>query len=136
MSASEYRFNPSESPNYGFTVPDHPSRYLRAFLALIDAYHAWDLDRIIECFDEQLEHRILPSSLGRPVLNKRQYREYLKGIMPLMKSFRVRLPVFLGIILVTDYLCISPLSVFRPNALLLVPFLLATTSIYGAGHDS
>ncbi|PPR06862.1 hypothetical protein CVT26_003986 [Gymnopilus dilepis] len=89
MSASEYRFNPSESPNYGFTVPDHPSRYLRAFLALIDAYHAWDLDRIIECFDEQLEHRILPSSLGRPVLNKRQYREYLKGIMPLMKSFRV-----------------------------------------------
>lgn len=90
MSASEYHFNPSESPNYGFTIPEHPSRYLRAFLTLVDAYHAWDLDHILDCFDEELEHRILPLSLGRPVLNKRQYGEYLKGIMPLLNSFKVR----------------------------------------------
>jgi len=89
MSTSARQFNPSESPNYGFTVPPHPSRYLRAFLAYIDAFNAWDLDLILDCYDEQLEHRILPQSLGRPVLNKRQYREYLKGILPLFKRFKV-----------------------------------------------
>jgi len=89
MSSSAHRFNPSESPNYGFTVPPSPSRNMRAFLAWIDAYHAWDLDLILACYDEALEHRILPQSLGRPVLNKRQYGEYLKGILPLFKKFRL-----------------------------------------------
>ncbi|KDR75483.1 hypothetical protein GALMADRAFT_247920 [Galerina marginata CBS 339.88] len=87
--SSSHQFNPSESPNYGFTVPQFPSRYLRAFLAYIDAFNAWDLDLIVDCFDEALEHRILPQSLGRPVLNKRQYREYLKGVLPLFKKFKV-----------------------------------------------
>ncbi|KAF9012706.1 hypothetical protein BDQ17DRAFT_1344483 [Cyathus striatus] len=40
-------------------------------------------------FDEDLEHRIIPQSLGRPVLNKRQYGEYFRGLMPRYKWLRV-----------------------------------------------
>lgn len=88
--SSIHRFNPSESPNYGFQVSETPSRNLRTFLAYVDALHSWDLVAVLECFDDSLEHRILPQSLGRPVLNKRQYGEYFKGLMPLFKSYQVR----------------------------------------------
>ncbi|KAF8959946.1 hypothetical protein BDZ97DRAFT_1598129, partial [Flammula alnicola] len=82
-------FNPSESPNYGYTVPASPSPNLRTFLAYVAAMEAWEFSDVMACFDEALEHRILPKSLGRPVLNKRQYGEYLKGVMPLFKIFKV-----------------------------------------------
>ena len=88
-SSSPPGFNPGESPNYTFVPPSTPSPYLRAFFAYVDAMHAWDFDRVMQCFDESLEHRILPKSLGRPVLNKRQYGEYFKGTMPLFVKFRV-----------------------------------------------
>ena len=88
--SSIHRFNPSESPNYGFQVPETPSRNLRTFLAYIDALHSWDVVAVLDCFDDSLEHRILPQSLGRPVLNKRQYGEYFKGLKPLFKSYQVR----------------------------------------------
>ena len=83
------QFNPSQSPNYGFTVPNLPSPIMRAFMTYIDALEAWSLRDIMACFDEALEHRILPHSLGRPVLNKRQYGEYLRAVMPLMKRCQV-----------------------------------------------
>jgi len=88
-SSSPPGFNPGQSPNYSFVPPPTPSPYLRAFFAYVDAMHAWDFDRVMQCFDESLEHRILPKSLGRPVLNKRQYGEYFKGTMPLFVKFRV-----------------------------------------------
>jgi len=90
------QFNPSESPNYGFTVPESPSRNLRALLAYIDAVHSKDIDSVMACFDEALEHRILPASLGRPVLNKRQYREYYKGLISLFKEFTVSYTPFVS----------------------------------------
>jgi hypothetical protein len=90
--SSSHKFNPSESPNYGFQVPETPSRNLRAFLAYADALHARDFDAVLDCFDDALEHRILPQSLGRPVLNKRQYGEYIKGVMPIFKRFQVCSP--------------------------------------------
>jgi len=86
------QFNPSQSPNYGFTVPNVPSPNMRALLAYVDALHAWNFKDIMACFDEALEHRILPQSLGRPVLNKRQYGEYFRAIMPLLKRFQVLRP--------------------------------------------
>jgi hypothetical protein len=88
-SSSPPGFNPGQSPNYSFVPPSTPSPYLQAFFAYVDAMHAWDFDRVMQCFDESLEHRILPKSLGRPVLNKRQYGEYFKGTMPLFVKFRV-----------------------------------------------
>ena len=88
-SSSIAHFNPSQSPNYGFTIPNAPSPNMRALLAYIDALQAWSFKDVMACFDEALEHRILPQSLGRPVLNKRQYGEYFAAIMPLMKKSQV-----------------------------------------------
>lgn len=62
---------------------------MRALLAYVDALQALNFEDVMACFDEALEHRILPQSLGRPVLNKRQYGEYFRAIMPLMKKFQV-----------------------------------------------
>jgi len=87
--SSSHTFNPSESPNYGFQVPETPSRNLRTFLAYADSLRALDLEAVLDCFDDALEHRILPQSLGRPVLNKRQYGEYIKGVMALFKHFQL-----------------------------------------------
>lgn len=84
-------FDPSQSPNYGFVVPEHPSRNLRAFLEYINALSQdpCDFDRLFNCFAENLVHRILPASLGRPVLTKRLYRDYLKFVLPMFGSFQV-----------------------------------------------
>jgi len=62
---------------------------MQAFLAYTDALNAWDLERILHAFDDTLEHRILPKSLGRPVLNRKQYTTYITGIYPLFKWFHV-----------------------------------------------
>jgi hypothetical protein len=88
-SSSIAHFNPSKSPNYGFTIPNSPSPNMRALLAYFKALQEWNFKGVMACFDEALEHRILPQSLGRPVLNKRQYGEYVGGIMPLMKKSQV-----------------------------------------------
>jgi len=62
---------------------------MRAFMTYIDALEAWNFRDIMACFDEALEHRILPYALGRPVLNKRQYGEYLRAVMSLMKGCQI-----------------------------------------------
>ncbi|KAF6761043.1 hypothetical protein DFP72DRAFT_879911 [Ephemerocybe angulata] len=41
-------------------------------------------------FDEALEHRILPKSLERPVLTKRLYGEYWRGVMALFERFETK----------------------------------------------
>jgi len=41
--------------------------------------------------DDSLEHRILPKSLGRPVLNKKLYGEYLGGLLPVFKTYKMTL---------------------------------------------
>ena len=88
-SSSSAQFDPSQSPNYGFTIPSAPSPNMRALLAYFDALAAWNFNDVMACFDEALEHRILPQSLNRPVLNKRQYGEYFRAIMPLLKRVQV-----------------------------------------------
>ncbi|KAF9047699.1 hypothetical protein BJ165DRAFT_1315924, partial [Panaeolus papilionaceus] len=87
-TSSGYSFDPSMSSNMNFKIPHDPSPNLRAFLSFIDALHRWDFDDIMDCFDETLEHRILPQSLGRPVLNKKQYAQYFRAIFPIFKSWR------------------------------------------------
>lgn len=89
-TSSGYSFDPSMSSNMNFKIPHDPSPNLRAFLSFIDALHRWDFDDIMDCFDETLEHRILPQSLGRPVLNKKQYAQYFRAIFPIFQSWRVR----------------------------------------------
>ncbi|KAF9558104.1 hypothetical protein CPC08DRAFT_639403 [Agrocybe pediades] len=87
----QQQFNPSVSANYGFTFPARPSLYMRGYIKYMDAIYSWDVERILDCFDEELEHRILPGSLNRPVLNKRQYRDYLNGVLPLFRICKMDL---------------------------------------------
>lgn len=89
-------FDPTRSVNYGYVVPAQPSRNLRTFLEYVDALSQvpCDLDRVFNCFDDSLEHRILPASLKRPVLTKRHYREYLSLVLPMFSSFKVMSNLF------------------------------------------
>lgn len=66
---------------------------MKALLAYIDAVNSRDFEKMEAVFDEALEHRILPKSLERPVLTKRLYGEYWRGVMSLFESFEVRISV-------------------------------------------
>ena len=74
-----------------YTPPEDPSPNLQALLSYVDARNDWATDtaRIMDHFDESLEHRIVPKSLGRPVLNKRQYGEYIHGLLSFIKTYSV-----------------------------------------------
>ncbi|KAK1231655.1 hypothetical protein PQX77_005221 [Marasmius sp. AFHP31] len=78
-----------------FTQPKYPSPRLQTVLEFIDASNEWSstrsVDRVMNLFDDSLEHRILPKSLARPVLNKKQYREYLAGLLRWIKSLKMTL---------------------------------------------
>ncbi|KAF5385845.1 hypothetical protein D9615_002328 [Tricholomella constricta] len=84
-------FTPSQSPNFSSVLPKSPSPQVQTLLAYCDALNEWDLDQVAAVFDDSLEHHILPKSLGRPVLNKKQYLTYFAGVMPLFKSFHLTL---------------------------------------------
>jgi len=58
-----------------------------------EALRAWDIERIMACFSDDLEHQILPKSLGSPLMNKTQYAEYFKSVMPTFARFQVCVPV-------------------------------------------
>lgn len=48
--------------------------------------------RYLALFDESLEHRIVPKTLQRPVLNRKQYGDYIAGLLPFFKSYTVSRP--------------------------------------------
>ncbi|PBK86980.1 hypothetical protein ARMGADRAFT_1168862 [Armillaria gallica] len=73
-----------------YTPPRHPSPNLRTLLAYVDARNHLAPD-IMKFFHATLEHRYLPKSLGRPVLNRRQYGEYISQLQPMFASFRMTL---------------------------------------------
>lgn len=45
----------------------------------------------MDAFDDTFQHQILPKSLGRPLRDKKAYREYVISILPFFKSLDVRL---------------------------------------------
>ncbi|ESK97212.1 hypothetical protein Moror_17868 [Moniliophthora roreri MCA 2997] len=91
---------PSRSPPWKpssikYTRPPNPSPNLQTVFAFIDACNEWTKTRSVErtmvLFDDTLEHRILPNSLARPVLNKKQYAEYTGGLLQRIKSYKISL---------------------------------------------
>lgn len=62
---------------------------MRGTLEYVAALNEWNHDKIIDCFDDTLEHRILPASLGRPVRDKALYKEWFSSIFPTFKEFKV-----------------------------------------------
>jgi len=66
--------------NYNFEVSSTPSRYLRAFIAYLKALENWNVEETLACFDDALQHRILPASLGRPVRAKEAYADFWRDV--------------------------------------------------------
>ncbi|KAL5396859.1 hypothetical protein PMIN03_012930 [Paraphaeosphaeria minitans] len=57
--------------------------------AVIDAYNAWDIDRILAYRTPDCQHQVLPASMGRAAKSNDEYRAYLSTIMPLFSNFTV-----------------------------------------------
>ncbi|KAK7472363.1 hypothetical protein VKT23_000480 [Stygiomarasmius scandens] len=77
-----------------YSPPNNPSRNLQALFAYVAARNAWHVSGpadFLALFDESLEHRILPQSLAKPVLNKRQYAELISGLLRFIKSYKMTL---------------------------------------------
>lgn len=81
-----------------YVPPKEQSPNVQTALAFIEARNAWfsrsacssGVGQMMSLFDESLEHRILPQSLGRPVLNKNQYMEYVQGLLRFIRDYKVR----------------------------------------------
>lgn len=85
---------PSQMP-----MPSHPSPNLRALMKYVESLKEWDSDKILSFFDDDLEHHTIPSSMGRPVLNKQLYATYWRtAVMPMFQpgSFKVSLWFYVG----------------------------------------
>ncbi|THH21327.1 hypothetical protein EW146_g215 [Bondarzewia mesenterica] len=72
-----------------YSPPANPSPNVQRVLAYAAALNEWDYDKVMECFDDTLEHHILPESMGEPVRNKESYKAHLKSTMPLFKEFKI-----------------------------------------------
>ncbi|KAF9011573.1 hypothetical protein BDZ89DRAFT_1077642 [Hymenopellis radicata] len=72
-----------------WTPPPAPSQNLKVLLAYVNARNKLDLSNVLRFFHTELEHRYLPMSLGRPVLTKKQYGEYLEALTSMMTTFTV-----------------------------------------------
>lgn len=64
---------------------------MRTLLLYVDAVNARDYNTMAATFDDALEHRILPKSMARPVLTKKLYVEYWKGVMALFAKFETKI---------------------------------------------
>ncbi|KAJ7594857.1 hypothetical protein C8J56DRAFT_927795 [Mycena floridula] len=74
-----------------FIPPSDPSPNLQTVLAYVQARNENDPDKIMSLMHPTLEHRILPKSLGRPVLTRQLYASYLGGFCPRFKSYKMTL---------------------------------------------
>ena len=79
-----------------FILPPSPSPNLRTFLACCNVHNELNYAKILDLLDDNFQYQTLPKSLGKPVLNKEQFYEYLIGVSPLFKGFRVSVAVNLG----------------------------------------
>lgn len=55
----------------------------------IAAYNTWNIDRILAVRALNCTQDVHPSSLGRPVRNNDQYRDYLKTMQSVISSFHL-----------------------------------------------
>jgi hypothetical protein len=57
--------------------------------AVLDAYNAWDLEKILAFRAPNCQQQVLPASMGRPSMSNDEYRERLKQLLPLFRKFTV-----------------------------------------------
>jgi len=61
----------------------------RTILSYFSAVEELDVQKVLPLLDDRLEYHILPKSLARPMMNKKQYGEYFIGVMPVFRSLKV-----------------------------------------------
>jgi hypothetical protein len=57
--------------------------------SVLDAYNAWDVEKIIAFRAPDCQQQVLPASMGRPSMNNSEYRERFNQIMPWFRKFTV-----------------------------------------------
>jgi len=72
-------------------APADPTPNVRTVIAHLEGLAEWNFDKTFAQLDDAIEHLTLPKSLGRPILNKKQYAEYFTQIMPMYKPFKVNI---------------------------------------------
>lgn len=58
---------------------------------VLDAYNAWDIEKILAFRAPDCVQQVLPASMGRPALGNKEYRERLEGYMRWFRNFNVSL---------------------------------------------
>jgi hypothetical protein len=56
---------------------------------VLDAYNAWDVEKIMAFRAPNCEQQVLPASMGRPSLNNDDYRTRMKQLQPWFRKFTV-----------------------------------------------
>jgi len=56
---------------------------------VLDAYNAWDMDKILAFRTPDCQQQVLPASMGRQSMSNSEYREYLSPILPSFRKFTV-----------------------------------------------
>ncbi|KAK5659628.1 hypothetical protein OQA88_832 [Cercophora sp. LCS_1] len=58
-------------------------------LAVIDAYNAWDIEKIMAVRAPECIHEMQPKTLGIPPMDNTAYEAWQKSIMPAFRNFKV-----------------------------------------------
>ncbi|KAF1916292.1 hypothetical protein BDU57DRAFT_574111 [Ampelomyces quisqualis] len=57
--------------------------------AVLDAYNAWDLEKILAFRAPNCQQQVLPASMGRPSMSNDEYRQRLKQLLPWFRKFTI-----------------------------------------------
>ncbi|KAH8714030.1 hypothetical protein GQ44DRAFT_689025 [Phaeosphaeriaceae sp. PMI808] len=57
--------------------------------AVLDAYNAWDVEKILAFRAPDCQQQVLPASMGRPSMSNSEYRERLNQMLPWFRKFTV-----------------------------------------------
>lgn len=57
---------------------------------VLDAYNAWDMEKILAFRAPDCKQQVIPASMGRPSMSNDEYRERLKQILPCFRNFTVK----------------------------------------------
>ena len=72
-----------------YALGPEASANARAFQAWLEGVEKWDLGSIMAAFDDTLVQQVLPASLGRPAMSKKEYEAYFGGVIQLFADFEV-----------------------------------------------
>ncbi|KIJ51378.1 hypothetical protein M422DRAFT_158316 [Sphaerobolus stellatus SS14] len=74
-----------ESP----AIPANPSPQLQVVLQWLDAWKTLNVDNVLPTLADDYKHQVLPKSLGRPMLNREEFTQNYRAVLPLYSYFEV-----------------------------------------------